>query len=234
MSIITFKNVTKIYSGRPIVSNVSFAIQKGERCGILGPVGSGKTTLLNLTTGIITPDRGIVSVFGASMANRPLPILQKINVASASSRLSGYSSVMENLLTYCRLYSVARPMEKIESLVRALKIRRLVFSGIKVYRLSTGENLMINLCKALLNDPELLLLDEITSHLDPQSTKTVLLMIKQLSVSRAVTILFASQQVADVAFLCKRFLLLQGGKVIHDGTIVNKNTLTPLYVQREK
>ncbi len=223
MAALEFIKVTKRFSGKAIVSNLSFSVQRGEALGILGPVGAGKTTVLLLAVGLLSPERGSIHVLGSSMESRPVSVLAKMNLASASVRLSGYSSVFESLLTYARLYGVARPVEKVHTLARVLGVDSLLASGIKIFRLSAGENAKVNLCKALLNDPDVLLLDEITSHLDPRTKDQVLTLLKTIQKKRAMTIVFASQQVDDVQALCRRVLILNAGKRVYLGAYPKKN-----------
>ncbi len=229
MYAITFSHVYKTLSCKRIISNASFAIRQRETVGIIGPVGSGKTTLLALASSLLLPDRGTIRIEHMSLLGRPTGLLQKMNFASSAIRLSGYSSVMENLMTFAHLYAVSDPKKKIYELADLFGVRQLLDSGVKVFRLSQGENTKINLVKSLLNDPKILLLDEITSHLDGPSKTSVFSYLQMLQRKHKTTILFASQQIEDIAALCARVLVINRGRIRHFGSLPTAKKLQSYY-----
>lgn len=163
--------------------------------------------------GLLEPDEGDVSVFSSSYKNNRQNILQKINFASSSTRLSGYASVKENLETFAALYQIPKPDKKIRFLTQLLNISSLLDSNSKVYKLSTGENAKVNMCKSLLNDPEILFLDEITAHLDQRSIQKIFSYLKHENLRRNLTILFVSHNVDHLHEICNKLIYMKQGKI---------------------
>lgn len=227
MRAITTESVSKRLGGKLILSNVSLSVRDGEVVGITGPVGAGKSSLLFIMTGLMDPDRGSVSVFGQPLSTERLSVLERINYASSFHRLSGYASVRENLMTYARLYSVPDAMTVITKLWNEFSLSPSLMLK-KTYRLSSGENSYVNLIKALLNDPDILFLDEITAHMDPQSALTVhthLLARKK----RGKTTIVVSQNHRELQSLCTRLIVLAKGKVLYEGAMPHLSKIKTYY-----
>lgn len=229
MKAVEFINVSKSFSGIRIVSNITLTIDSGASLGILGPVGSGKSTLLQLSIGLLSPEHGTVRIFGSDMSERPVIALSRINFASGSGRLSGYASIHENLLTYCRLYSVSNYRHVIKFFTKLLGIEHLMASGVKVYRLSAGENAKVNICKALLTSPDILFLDEVTSHLDIPSKENLFRYLRDCQKKSRLSIVFASQQLEDVRAICSQVIVLKSGRIIYRGKNTDNHRLTSYY-----
>lgn len=229
MTALMFSNVSKRLSKNPIVSELDFRIESGEFVFLLGPIGSGKTTILNLASGLLEPDCGQISVFSQSYATHGSFIRERINFASSTSRLNGYSSVYENLLTFCRLYAIPNPAQKINEVIALLEPIRHIPPTRKVYGLSAGESALINLYKSLLNSPKLLFLDEITSHFDPVLTKAVLRLLRTLNRKRGMTILYATQQIRDMHRTGNRVIVMKKGMISHNRRVRIKKSYDRYY-----
>lgn len=203
------ENLSKYYGSKKdpqkVLNNVSFEVKKGEIFGLLGPNGAGKTTLINILTGILTSDEGNVSYFGKPLCEE---IKNKINAATAYNALNGIMTVMQNLKVYAKIYNVKNAEEKIISLLKIFEISELKDS--RVYNISAGQKTRVNICKALINDPELIFLDEATSGLDPHIASIVKKEIKNLN----STIIFTSHIMSEVEELCDRILFLNKGEVL--------------------
>lgn len=219
--------LSKRLSRRLILSDISFRLRSGDRLGIVGPVGAGKTTLLYIILGLISPDRGKLTVFGKPLQKQRQEILGQVNFASSNLKLNGYSSVRENLITFAWLYGVGKAPEKIARLARDFGVAHLLKT--KVYRLSAGENTKVNLCKALLNDPKLLLLDEIVAHLDPVSAAYVKRRLLQENREKNLTFVYVSHNLKDIEAVCNRVIVLGKGRLRYDGKILPKKKLLAYY-----
>jgi ABC-2 type transport system ATP-binding protein len=218
----TFKNFTA-------VDNVTFGIEKGEMLGLLGPNGAGKTTTIHMILGLITPSAGMVRIFGMPFARNREEILSRANFSAPYVAFPNRLTVWENLMIFARIYKVAARTRKVEQLLELFGIEHLRHKPIS--RLSSGENTRIGLCKALMNDPELLLLDEPTAYLDPQAAFKVKEVLFELRRSRGITILYTSHNMTEVEELCDRIVFLRRGRVIATGTPIE---VTQAILQEER
>ncbi|CAB4242828.1 Ribosome-associated ATPase [Methylacidimicrobium sp. AP8] len=202
--------------GRPVVANLSFCLHRGEALGLLGPNGAGKTTVVHLLLGLTTPTGGRITIFGLPMPRMRVPVLQRANFASAYALLPSNLTVRQNLTVFARIYGIDREQEKIAGLLSDLEIEGLAdqVAG----RLSAGEAARVSLCKALLNDPELLLLDEPTAGLDPDIADKVRRLLRRLQVERGIAMLYTSHNMRDVEEICDRVLFLRRGRLLAEGS----------------
>ncbi len=205
MNALEVKELSKNYGTYQALDNVSFSIKKGEVFGLLGPNGAGKTTLINILIGILTANKGEVTYFGETLNES---VKNKINVSSAYRSVSAMITVEQNLRVYADIYNVKNPEERITELLKRFLINDIRKK--KVREISSGQKTRVNLCKALINSPEILFLDEATAGLDPQIAKTVREEIKKLD----CTILFTSHIMSEVEELCDRIAFLRKGKII--------------------
>ena len=159
--LVEVENLSKTFGDFTAVDNVSFGIERGEIVGMLGPNGAGKTTTIHMILGLITPGAGRISIFGKSMADSREEILQQMNFTSPYVAFPFRLTVLENLKVFARMYGVPNPRERIDALLEQFGITELRDKAIS--RLSSGENTRVGLCKAFMNDPRLLLLDEPTA-----------------------------------------------------------------------
>ena len=164
---IVIKNLNKNYNNILAVKNINFKITKGSIVGLLGPNGCGKTTTIGMILGLIKPSSGRVSVNGEKIENENIrtKILEKVNFISPYVELPKKLTVEENLKVYGRMYGVSNLKDKISDLMKNLNL--LEFGKRKTGELSSGQKNRVSLAKALINDPEILLLDEPTASLDP-------------------------------------------------------------------
>ena len=214
--IVQVEHLRKEFRDTVAVADVSFHIQRGEIVGLLGANGAGKTTTIQILLGLTTPTSGRVRIFGQDFEPHRVEILQRCNFTSAYTGLPSNLKVWENLLIFAKLYQVKNHRQKTDELLELLEITHLrrQITG----TLSSGEATRVNLCKALLNDPELLLLDEPTASLDPNIADKVRKLLLRVQRERGITMVYTSHNMRDVEEICNRVLFLNKGRVIAEGT----------------
>ncbi|MEI8038572.1 MAG: ABC transporter ATP-binding protein [Verrucomicrobiota bacterium] len=208
--------LVKVFGELTALDGLSFALAPGESLGLLGVNGAGKTTAMNLLLGLTTPTSGMVRIFGLDLWQHRIEILRQINFSSAYTSLPSNLLVWQNLTVFAKLYGVARPRQRIEELLERLDITHLRKSV--TGKLSAGESTRVNLAKALLNEPRLLLLDEPTASLDPDIADRVRKLLRKLQRERGLSILYTSHNMRDIEEVCDRLVFLHGGKVMAEGT----------------
>jgi ABC-2 type transport system ATP-binding protein len=214
--LVQVENLTKRFGDFIAVDRVSFGIERGEIVGMLGPNGAGKTTTIHMILGLITPSAGSIRIFGRSMATHRDEILARMNFTSPYVAFPFRMTVRENLDVFARLYGVRNPKRRIEEMLERFDVARLRDKPIA--RLSSGENTRVGLAKAMLNEPELLLLDEPTAYLDPEIASQVKEILLEAQRERGMTILYTSHNMAEVEQLCRRIVFLNRGRVIACGS----------------
>lgn len=214
--LVTVERLTKTYGKFTAVHDVSFVVHAGEIAGLVGPNGAGKTTIIHMMLGLISPNGGSVRLFGQSLETDREPILQRLNFTSPYMAFPVRLTVFENLRVFAGIYNVRDPAAKINELLEQFGIGRLKKKPMS--RLSSGEITRVGLCKAFLNNPELLLLDEPTAYLDPQAAGQVREVLLNLQKSRGTTILYTSHNMHEVERMCDRILFLSKGSIIATGT----------------
>lgn len=215
-NVIEVKNLKKAFDGKEAIKDVSFAVSRGEIVGLLGANGAGKTTAIQILLGLIRPSGGSVRIFGKDPDKHRVEILQRCNFSSAYISLPHNLKVRENLLIFGELYGVKDVKSKISALLDLFEIAHLkdVLTG----RLSSGEATRVNLCKALINDPELLLLDEPTASLDPDIADKVRGILRRIQNEKGITMVQTSHNMRDVQEVCDRVLFMHKGRIIANGT----------------
>jgi len=208
--------LVKVFGELTALDGLSFAVAPGESLGLLGVNGAGKTTAMNLLLGLTTPTSGMVRIFGLDLWQHRIEILRQINFSSAYTSLPSNLLVSQNLTVFAKLYGVARPRERIDYLLELLDITHLRKSV--TGKLSAGESTRVNLAKALLNEPRLLLLDEPTASLDPDIADRVRKLLRKLQQEQGLSILYTSHNMRDIEEVCDRLVFLHGGKVLAEGT----------------
>ncbi|MBI4119108.1 MAG: ABC transporter ATP-binding protein [Parcubacteria group bacterium] len=216
MPIIEIKNLVKEFNGVTAVDDLSFGVKTGTITGLLGPNGAGKTTTIQMILDLVTPTSGAIEIFGLDMKHHREEILKQVNFSSPYVTLPGNLKVRENLATFARLYGVKNIKHKIDELADFFGIRE--FLGKMTTQLSTGQLTRLNLTKALLNDPKLLLLDEPTSSLDPDIADRTRQLIKKIQKEKGITILYTSHNMMEVEEICDRVIFIQKGKLKDEGT----------------
>ena len=217
--LVSVERLTKNYGKFKAVDDVSFVVRTGEIAGLVGPNGAGKTTIVHILLGVISPDAGRVRMFGQTLDANRERILQRLNFTSPYMAFPGRLTVFENLMVFAKLYNVRSPSTKIFELLERFGIGRL--SNKPVARLSSGETTRVGLCKAFLNDPELLLLDEPTAYLDPQAGMQVRDILLDLQRTSGTTVLYTSHNMPEVERMCNQIIFLRHGKVIASGTPID-------------
>lgn len=210
------RELCKEYPDTKALDRLSFTLNQGEILGLLGANGAGKTTAIHILLGLLTPTSGEAKVFGLSpLQNRQL-ISKRLNFSSAYVQLPSNLKVSENLSVFSKIYSVKDSRKKIDQLLELFGIAELKnrIAG----ALSSGEKTRLNLCKAFLNDPEVLLLDEPTASLDPEMADTVRKTLKKIQKEKDIAILYTSHNMPEVEEICDRILFIHEGKTITEGT----------------
>jgi ABC-2 type transport system ATP-binding protein len=213
---VAVKDLTKIYGAVTAVDHISFTLKPRTTVALLGGNGAGKTTTISMLLGLVVPTSGEVKVFGADMASDRYRVAQRLNFQSPYVDLPMRLSVRQNLTVYAGLYGIANRAERIQFLAEDLQIAGLLDRP--TGKLSAGQKTRVGLAKALLNAPELLLLDEPTASLDPDTADWVRQKLKDYAASRRATILFASHNMAEVERLADRVILLDAGRILEDET----------------
>lgn len=217
LNAIEVRGLVKDFDGFKAVDELSFVAEEGKITGLLGPNGAGKTTTIQMLLDIITPTGGSISIFGKDFKYHREEILSKVNFSSPYVALPTNLTVLENLLTFARLYSVKNPKKKIDELADFFEIRHLL--GKITASLSTGQLTRVNLTKAFINNPKLLLLDEATASLDPDIADKTRKVLKKMQLEKGVTILYTSHNMAEIEELCDKVIFMNKGKVREEGTV---------------
>ena len=223
-TIIEVNNLVKQFKNALALNNISFKINRGTIIGLLGPNGCGKSTTIGMMLGLIKPTSGTVIIKSQNIENNRTSLLEKMNFISPYVELPKKLTVEENLKVYGRLYGVKNLKEKIYSLMEKLNLTE--FRSRKTGELSSGQKNRVSLAKALINDPEILLLDEPTASLDPDVGDTIRSFIEDFASNRGTTILLASHNMYEVERLCHEVMMMKDGKIIDKGTsndLINKH-----------
>ena len=197
------------------VDHISFNVNEGEIVGLLGPNGAGKTTTIFMLLDLITPSSGDLTIFGMQYRDNREQILQGMNFASAYMDMMPRMTVYENLLVMAHLYQVPNAKEVITRNAKMLEIEDLLSWPHK--NLSAGQKTRVQLCKAFLNNPRLLLLDEPTASLDPDISASVRRDIISAQ-KRGMTVIITSHNMAEVEEICDRVLFINHGKIVAEDT----------------
>ena len=223
-NIIEVKNLNKIYDKIIAVKDLTFEINKGKIIGLLGPNGCGKTTTIAMILGLLKPTSGEVIIKGKNIEKERINLLEKMNFISPYVELPKKLTVEENLKVYADLYGVTNTNEKIYELVNELRLNE--FLKKKTGELSSGQKNRISLAKALINDPEILLLDEPTASLDPDVGDYIRGFIENYASNKGATILLASHNMNEVERLCYEVMMMKDGEIIDKGKcddLINKH-----------
>tara|TARA_B100000470_G_scaffold84032_1_gene64825 strand:- start:247 stop:978 length:732 start_codon:yes stop_codon:yes gene_type:complete len=221
---IEINNLNKSFKNILAVKNINFKIDKGRIIGLLGPNGCGKSTTIGMLLGLIKPTSGTVVINGQNIENNRTNLLEKMNFISPYIELPKKLTVEENLKVYGRLYGVKNLESKISELMEKLKLTQ--FKKRKTGELSSGQKNRVSLAKALVNDPEILLLDEPTASLDPDVSDYIRTFIEDFASKKGTTILLASHNMNEVERLCHEVMMMKNGEIIDKGKssdLINKH-----------
>jgi ABC-2 type transport system ATP-binding protein len=212
--VIVVDRVVKLYKSTRAVDGISFVLPAGSVTALLGGNGAGKTTTIAMVMGLVTPTEGTVTVLGAQMPRQRYQVLHRMNFESPYVDMPKRLTVRQNLQVFAALYGVADIAGRITELARDLDLAE--FLDRPNGKLSSGEKTRVSLAKALLNRPELLLLDEPTASLDPDTADWVRGRLEQYRRGRGATILLASHNMSEVERLCDRVIMMKRGRIEDD------------------
>jgi ABC-2 type transport system ATP-binding protein len=214
--VIKVDNLVKRYGDTVAVAGISFAVESGVTAALLGGNGAGKTTTLSMLLGLLLPTEGSVEVLGEDVLRHRYRILPRINFSSPYVDLPHRLTVRQNLSVYARLYGLARRGERIAQLAEDLQITR--FLDRPAGKLSSGQKTRVALAKALLNEPEVLLLDEPTASLDPDTGDWVRSYLEDYRARTGATMLLASHNMGEVERLCSQVMMMKSGLIVDRGS----------------
>ncbi|MEK9786549.1 MAG: ABC transporter ATP-binding protein [Candidatus Pelagibacter sp.] len=208
-------SLSKIYNGVEAVKSISFTIKRNEIIGLLGPNGCGKTTTIGMILGLLKPSSGKVLIDNQDIEKNRVDILKKINFISPYIELPKKLTVKQNLFVYGKLYNVENLDNKIEYLTEKLRLNEILncITG----ELSSGQKNRVSLAKAIINDPILLLLDEPTASLDPETGDFVREFLEDFQKEKESSILLASHNMSEVERLCTSVMMMKNGSIIDSG-----------------
>jgi ABC-2 type transport system ATP-binding protein len=223
MAILQVKNLTKKFGppagGFMAVNNISFSLKEGEILGFLGPNGAGKTTTIQMLLGVLTPTKGEINYFGKNLKNHREEILEQVNFSSTYVELPWRFTVKENLQVFSRFYQIKNRKQRIEKIIDIFRLSKLINQ--EMHELSAGQKTRVNLAKAFINFPKVLLLDEPTASLDPDAASYVReFLIKERNKFK-MSIIFTSHNMAEVEEVCDRVIFIDRGKIVADDTPEN-------------
>ena len=209
-------DLSKTYDTKEAVRNISFKVNENEIIGILGPNGCGKTTTIGMILGLLKPTKGKVLINGIEIEKQRVELLNKLNFISPYIELPKKLTVKQNLEVYGRLYDVKKLGVKIDYLCEKLRLNEFInkITG----ELSSGQKNRVSLAKSIINDPSVLLLDEPTASLDPETGDFVRSFLEEFKKEKKTSILLASHNMAEVERLCSSVLMMNKGSIIDQGT----------------
>ena len=223
LPVVRVTDLRKEFGAFTAVDRISFTIGAGEIVGLLGPNGAGKTTTIHMMLGLIAPSAGAIEIFALDLQRHRTEILSRLNFASPDACMDWRLTVRENLRVFAGLYGLTRPRQRIAELIDLFDMHDMADQQTR--ELSLGQQTRLGLCRAFLNQPELLLLDEPTSSLDPDIADKTRRLLQRLRSESGMAILYTSHNMAEVEELCDRVLFLHHGRIITAGT--------PLEVSRQ-
>ena len=217
MSIVEAKNLRKVFDGQAAVDNLSFEVREGEIFGLLGPNGAGKSTTISMLSCLLGPTSGEASIDGKSVAKQPMAVKKVLGVIPQEIALYPTLTARENLHFWARMYglSSSETKKKAEEILKIVELTDRASDRIETY--SGGMKRRINIAAGLLHNPKVLLMDEPTVGIDPQSRNHILETVKKLN-QDGLTVIYTSHYMEEVEFLCDRIAIMDGGKIIAQGT----------------
>ena len=209
-------NLSKSYKTIKAVNNINFKINENEIVGLLGPNGCGKTTTIGMILGLLKPTSGQVLINGKNIENNKISILHKLNFISPYIELPKKLTVNQNLIVYGKLYNIQNLNERINFLSEKLRLGDLLdkITG----ELSSGQKNRVSLAKALINDPTVLLLDEPTAALDPETADFIRTFLEKYKEEKKISVLLASHNMDEVKRLCNSVMMMKDGTIVDSGT----------------
>lgn len=218
MGIVKIKNVTKRFDDKLVLDNVSFEVYEGEIFGFIGPNGAGKSTLINIMTSLLSPDSGEIKICGYDIVNESIKAKENIGYVPQDLALLEGLTAFDNLEFFGALYGLKGKLLK-ERINEALEISGLMEKKKeKVKKFSGGMKRRLNIAIGILNHPKVLILDEPTVGIDPQSRNHIFTFIKRISKEWGTTVIYTSHYMEEVEELCNRVFIIDLGQEIAYGT----------------
>ena len=214
-NLLQIKFLNKSYNKNEAVKNISFSVKKNEIIGLLGPNGCGKTTTIGMILGLVKPTSGKILIDEKDIEEHKIEILKKVNFISPYIELPKKLTVLQNLNVYGRLYGVKNIKDRIDYLSDKLRLEEIIYSI--TGELSSGQKNKVSLAKAIINDPILLLLDEPTASLDPETGDFIRGFLENYQREKGNSILLASHNMSEVERLCSSVLMMKKGAIIDYG-----------------
>jgi len=214
--ILEARDLVKRFGPITAVDGVSVTVAKGEVVALLGPNGAGKTTTLHMLVGLVTPDSGAVRLFGKDLAGNRTELLSRVNFAAGYVHLPGALTVEENLVVFARMYGVARVRPRVEAVIELFDLGDMRRRPLR--QLSSGQQTRVQLAKALLNEPSLLVLDEPTASLDPDAGDRVRQLLLREARQSGSAMLITSHNMREIERMCDRVHFLSRGRIVAIGT----------------
>lgn len=214
-TVIRINDLSKSFAAVAAVQGVSFTLRRGSTLGLLGGNGAGKTTTIGMMLGLIVPSGGTIEILGEDMLRHRYRVLPRLNFSSPYVDFPNRLKVRENLMVFAQLYGLRNARARIDELAADLDLTRLLDQ--KTGSLSSGQKTRVSVAKALLNKPELLLLDEPTASLDPDTADWVRGYLETYQRATGASILLASHNMAEVERLCDEVLMMKQGRIVDRG-----------------
>ena len=216
LPVLVVENLCKRYGAVVAVDHISFVIPHGRICGLLGANGAGKTTTIAMLLGLVTPTSGRIRIFGVDVPEHRYQVLPRMNFSSPYVELPQRLTVRENLEIYARLYGVADRAHRLQEIAAQLDLESVMDR--KYRALSAGQRTRVTLGKALLNRPELILLDEPTASLDPDTADRVRTLLLQYQQRTGATVLLTSHNMTEVERICDQVIIMRAGLIVDQGS----------------
>jgi ABC-2 type transport system ATP-binding protein len=232
--VLEISGLTKEFESLRAVDNISFSLESGEILGLLGPNGAGKTTTINMLLGILTPTSGSIRILGKELAEHRSELLKLMNFSAVYAHMPANLTVDQCLHVFGLLYGVENLKERRSFLLKEFNLEQ--FADTKAGLLSSGEASRLNLAKAVINQPRLLLLDEPTASLDPSIAQIIRNRIKKYAAQTGAAILWTSHNMGEISAVCDHVLFLSHGRILLSGnprTLPaehDKNSLEELFI----
>ena len=214
-TVIKINGLTKRFNNVVAVDGVSFSVARGVTTGLLGGNGAGKTTTIGMMLGLIVPSAGSIEILGEDMLRHRHRVLPRLNFSSPYVDFPNRLRVGENLMVFAQLYGIRHARARVREIADDLDLTRLLAQ--KTGSLSSGQKTRVGVAKALLNRPEILLLDEPTASLDPDTADWVRGYLERYQRATGASILLASHNMAEVERLCSDVLMMKAGRIVDRG-----------------
>ncbi|MCC7031140.1 MAG: ABC transporter ATP-binding protein [Chitinophagaceae bacterium] len=228
---ISLQNVTKKFNDFVAVDNLNLTVNRGDIYGFLGPNGSGKSTTLRMIMGLISPTTGNISLFGTALSENRSEIMRKVGCIIEKPDFYTYLTAHENLKLFARAHQLHYTESQYQDLYQLVGLYKREQGKVKTF--SHGMKQRLGLAQALLHNPEMIILDEPNTGLDPQGIIDLRKLIMQLNAERGMTVLFSSHILTEVQEICNHMIVINKGKTIAQGNVQQLISSESLHVNLE-